>query len=176
MTWSEVCEKEEVKKITEGFLYALFPDRLMFLKWPLDKNGAVFIEKTGEQELSETRLLECRIFNKDYEYRLARTDLGSAGEWKERLIDDADERYQDYFDEKQYLDIDDKKSKKVQEEGICAVTATGGGRYQLPVPEFKDAMLRIRNYLGYYEKTGQAYVKDWRMTGFGKEEAEDGRL
>lgn len=170
-----IFEKEDVKKISDGYLYLVFTDEIRFLKWPLheeDREG--FQKKAGD----DVRLLECRIFNEHMEYRVARTDLGRP--WKERFADDDSEEYQDCFEESYYLDIDDKKSEEKQKNcknnGSITVAATGGGNYELPLTEFKDRKIRIKNYVGYYEETGQAYVKDWRMAGFEKGEIEDGRL
>ncbi len=50
------------------------------------------------------------------------------------------------------------------------VRATGGGCYELPLKGFQDAKIRLRNYLGYYEESGQAYVRDWRLTDVFQEE------
>lgn len=169
MIWNEVCEKADMVK--EGFLYAVFTDKIFLLKWPLGKNDMdkMDLECFGG-DLNKSSLLECRIFNEGFEYRLARTDLGR--DWKERLIEDGKDSFDDYFDEDQYLDIDDKKSERM--ERYCKITATGGGQYELPVEDFKNVMICIRNYVGYYEETGQAYCKDWRMVGFRKGEKENG--
>lgn len=188
MRWNDVCEKSVVKILEQGFLYAAFTDLILCLRWPLNDEDVFKLaqellmseteeyskkteQKIEDVSLSETRLLECRIFNENYEYRLARTDLGSG--FQERFIDDGREEYKDYFDEMQYLDIDDNNSKK--KGNYCSVTATGGGCYELPIENFRNAKIRIRNYVGYYKETGQAYITDWRLVGFGKEE-EDGTV
>lgn len=194
ITWNEIYGKEEVKKILDGYLYLVFTDEIRFLKWPLDKEDVKalggkscflkwLLDEEDVEELrkkidDDTRLLECRIFNEHMEYRVARTDLGRP--WKERFADDNTEEYKHGFEESYYLDIDDKKSEEKQKgckhNGSITVVATGGGKYELPLTEFKDMKIRIKNYVGYYEETGQAYVKDWRMAGFEKGEIEDGRL
>lgn len=70
-----------------------------------------------------------------------------------------------FWDEWQYLDIDEKRSKPGQ--GIAY--ATGGGKYELPLDDYKDAKIKIRNYLEYEEDTKQLYISDWRAVGFSNE-------
>ncbi len=73
-----------------------------------------------------------------------------------------------FWDEWQYLDINEQKSKP--EKGIAY--ATGGGRYELPLKDYRDAKIKIRNYLEYEEDTMQLYISDWRIIGFSKERGE----
>lgn len=162
MEWKELCENSDVRKIESGFLYAAFTDELVFSCWPPEKEQSEHIKDHWN------KALECRIFDEKSEYRIARTDLGK--EWKYRFAVDRESGYEDFFDEVPYLDIDDTAVRK-KENGTCEVRATGGGRYELPVKEVQNLKLRIRNYVKYYENSGQAYVSDWRMAGLerGKE-------
>ena len=68
----------------------------------------------------------------------------------------------------QELDSNEQKSKP--EKGIAY--ATGGGRYELPLKDYRDAKIKIRNYLEYEEDTMQLYISDWRIIGFSKERGE----
>lgn len=143
-------------EIDKGFIFAMLTDEILWENWPLNPEGKkLFQEKEG-------KLLDVRVYNSKREVRVSRSDIGR--EFRGRSLNDEKDvpDKQDYFDEVQYLDIDDTASEMLfASEG--KVQATGGGRYPLPLPGFKNAKIRIRNYLGYYEETGQAYVKDWRL-------------
>lgn len=162
LTWSEVKNKKEVQKIEKGYIYAAFTDCLHILKWPLSK------EEEAIMEQSFRKMLECRIFNEKMEYRMIRSDIKR--NWKIRFIEDetTEEDTEQYYTEKQYLDIDSTQTKGT-EKGLM-ITTTRGGKILLPViysaPYPQDIKIKIRNYISYYEETGQAYVKDWRICGF----------
>lgn len=140
----------------EGFCFAMLTDEILWESWPLGP------EKRKEFHKKEEKLLDVRIFNTEKEVRLCRGDIGR--ELQGRVIDDSKNKpdSEEYFDEEQYLDIDSKRSGDLF-AAEQKVLATGGGCYHLPMAKFENAKVSIRNYLGYYEKTGQAYVKDWRL-------------
>ena len=167
--------------MSEGFLFAMLTDEIVFERWPLapDEKKA-FPEKEG-------KLLDIRIFNEERELRMFRGDIGGRlrGRMQEetgRTSDTGEDCHMEqafdtgedsdtleYFDEEQYLDIDSACSRELfAREG--KVQATGGGRYRLPLAGFENAKIKIRNYLGYYEETGQAYVRDWRLVSLFQEE------
>lgn len=103
-------------------------------------------------------LLELRAYAADSELHAIRGVLGKDFVWR-KVCDTttvADGRkYDAYFDELQYLDIDSTKSS-----GFNYVT-TGGGAYTLPV---KDAeRILVRNYLVYGEDDGMARIVDFRI-------------
>lgn len=161
MTWNEIKTDTEVQKIDKGYLYATFTDQIYILKWPLSLKDEKIIEQSFE------KMLECRIFNAQMEYRIIRATIKR--DWKKRFIEDesTEDNTEQYYTEQQYLDIDSTKTK-ITEEGL-QLTTTGGGHFTLPVNYNKkpvDIKVKIRNYLGYYEETGQAYVRDWRICGF----------
>ncbi len=116
--------------------------------------------------------LEIRIFDEDSEWKWFRTGIGKAYHF--RMLRDDEETKNDWlhwWNESQYLDIDMKRTKKEREKGkisIDEVYATGGGKYPLPVQADDDTKIRIRNYLGEDADTGELYVKDWRLAGFGE--------
>lgn len=91
----------------------------------------------------EGKLLDIRIFNEQKELRMFRGDMG--GTLRGRVREDKERALDksEYFDEEQYL--------------------------ALPPAGFTDAKIKIRNYLAYYEETGQAYVRDWRLAGLFRE-------
>lgn len=114
-------------------------------------------------DISENKLLEIRIFNKDKEKRLFRLDLQDEFCYYE--TNDTDLKPEiDYFDQQQILDIDTTKVL----EGNC-VRSTGGGVYTIPKTVFGDnlekAAVTIRHYFGV-TPTGQAYIKDFRCVEF----------
>lgn len=162
MNWSEFKNKEEIKKIgkdNNGYLYAAFTDKILLCNWL-----GIEEEKENQIEKDFEKLLEIRVFDKTSEFRMARTSLGR--EFNERFIDDTskNDKYNDYFDENQFLDIDSTKSSF--QDNKMKITTTGGGKYELPFECGNDQRIIIRNYIGYYEQSGQAYVKDWRIVGF----------
>lgn len=113
------------------------------------------------------RGLEIRVFDETSEAKWFRAsiDRGFSFRLRDDRGTDNDSLY--LWDESQYLDIDDGKTKEMREAGKEeAVCATGGGTYTLPLRGYKDAKIRIRNYLGEEPDTGELYVEDWRLTGF----------
>ena len=153
--FQEFLEKAEA--IKDGFLFAMFTDHIALETWPLEG------EKKQQFREGEGKLLEVRVFCEQKEVKLSRGDIGKAF-FAPRVIDDtAEER--EYFEEYQYLDIDEKRSKELFEQKKC-VRATGGGIYHLPLENYKNAQLCIHNYFKYYTETGQAYISDWRLAGF----------
>lgn len=85
-----------VKSMTDPFLFAMFTDEIWFENWPLsEERKKEFCEK-------ESLLLEARVFNKEKEIKLFRTDIGKVFRMRER--DDSKE----YFEEEQYLVSDEK--------------------------------------------------------------------
>lgn len=113
------------------------------------------------------KALEIRMFHEKAEIKWFRTSIDKA--WKCRVI--SDEKMREFFDcwdEYQFLDIDTAKTNKMGESGI--VYATGGGRYSLPIANYEDARVKVRNYLSYEEDTNQLYVRDWRLVDFCDEE------
>lgn len=144
------------EKVTEGFVFAMLTDAIVWKHWPMSP------EEQKDLQQKEEKLLDIRIFNKEKELRMFRGDIGR--KFRGRMLEDTEAvlHGQEFFDEEQYLDIDDRRSA-----GLFAreqkVQATGGGCYDLPLSGFADAKVKIRDYLGYYEESGQAYVKDWRL-------------
>lgn len=143
------------------------------------KDGYIFIMtteeidfcKVGDEKIPKEKLfekgLEIRIFNEDREAKWFRTGIRKHFAFRE--IQDDEKAEKDnllWWDESQYLDIDEKETKKSGRKG--EVCATGGGIYRLPLEVYTNAKIRIRNYLEEDRDTGELYVKDWRMVGFGE--------
>ena len=68
-----------------------------------------------------------------------------------------DKHLNDYIEEKHYLDIDEKKSDGFE------YTATGGGKYSLPVENAEKIL--IRNYISY-DSQGIAQITDYRLVEY----------
>ena len=154
---------QQAGAMEEGFLFAMLTDEIVWERWPLS------LEEKEAFRKKEGKLLDIRIFNEEKELRMFRGDIGRKflGRILEDKKDSLDEA--ECFDEEQYLDIDAKRSESLFfKEG--KVKATGGGCYHLPLKRFENAKIKVRNYLGYYEETGQAYVKDWRLVELFQEE------
>lgn len=111
--------------------------------------------------------LDIRIFDKNREFRFFRGTI--ADEYVRREKDDGKEHLlpEDYYDEEQFLDIDEKRGYKASRNGV-EVHAIGGGVYRIPLEgnKIRDAKIKIRNYVKYEEDTGRAYVTDWRCVEF----------
>lgn len=152
--------------IEKGFIFAMLTDEILWERWPMEPDE----RKTFQEK--EEKFLDVRIYSQEREVRIFRSDIGRM--FQGRSLNDQKEEaeFQDYFDEEQFLDIDDTRSEELfDREG--KVQATGGGKYRLPLPDFRNAKLLIRNYLGYYEESGQAYVKDWRLIDVFQERKEE---
>lgn len=158
-TWDEWKQKIEIKN---GYAVMMFTDRFEVEVYPFSKQ----IEK-HLMECFEDKLLDLRVFNENAEYRIFRGDAGKA--FRFRIQDDTGE---EYYDDEQYLDIDEARSLESFQKGKI-VRATGGGYYKLPLETFYGAKVRLRNYLAYEEDSGQAYIKDWRLLGFYLETGEE---
>ena len=123
------------------------------------------LSKVDDGDLIEKKALEIRLFSKEGETKWFRTSIGQAFQWRSRLDDSKEE----YIDESQFLDVDDVRTEKEGKwtaENDWTVYATGGGTYSLPISSYKNAKIRIRNYLGYESYSGRVFIEDWRIVGF----------
>ena len=138
-------------------------------KWRFLVKG--YIQELDREQLDRDELyekaMEIRMFNEEEEVKWFR---GADQKLQCRERKDQEDQMDPLFfwDEWQYLDINEQKSKP--EKGIAY--ATGGGRYELPLKDYRDAQIKIRNYLEYEEDTMQLYISDWRIIGFSKERGE----
>lgn len=143
------------ENIKDGYAVLCYTDEFCVETYPFVPSA----EEHWKKNLS--KLLDCRIFDKDSEFHMMRGDIGQ--KFTCRMITD-DEKTRDYYDDEQFLDIDDKRSKELFQSSH-RVRATRGGDYALPLDSFNDAKAVIRNYISY-DSIGQAYISDWRLAGF----------
>lgn len=116
----------------------------------------------------QEKALEIRLFHEKGEIKWFRSSINQTFCERSCLGDETLEKGS-YWDENQYLDIDEKKTEELRETSNSSrVAATGGGCYNLPGVAYQDAMIKIRNYLEY-EPNGRCYIRDWRIVGFIKE-------
>ena len=110
------------------------------------------------------KLLELRIFNKNKEWKLFRSDIGKDFSYRLQGEDDNKKEGVDYFDEIQLLDIDTKRSSKDSRQ----IYTTAGGRYNLPkdISDLDRAAIRVRHYFGVDNESGQAFIRDYRLVDF----------
>lgn len=123
------------------------------------------LSKVDDGDLIEKKALEMRLFSENGEIKWFRTSIGQTFRWRSRLDDDNEE----YIEESQFLDVDDVRTEKEGKwtaENDWTVYATGGGTYSLPISSYKNAKIRIRNYLGYESYSGRVFIEDWRIVGF----------
>ena len=154
----KTCFNHAITRLGRGYVIAMLTDHL-------------YIQLLEKEELDREALykkaIEVRIFNENEEVKWFRD---ADRKLRCREIDDR-KRNMDIFtfwDEWQYLDIDERRSKP--EKGIAY--ATGGGKYELPLNDYTDIRIKIRNYLEYEEDTMQLYISDWRVVGFSDEKGE----
>ncbi len=146
-----------------GYVFAMLTDRIELLR--ADE------ERLDREELYK-KALEIRVFDTEGETKWFRSSIGNSFRLRERNDGPSGGNGEnvpsdEWWDEEQYLDIDDRRP--AGRPGY--VRATGGGIYPLPLERYKDAKIKIRNYLEYEEDTGELYISDWRIVGFteGKE-------
>lgn len=110
------------------------------------------------------KLLELRVFDKNKEWKLFRSDIGKDFSYRFQGEDDNKGEGVYYFDEIQLLDIDTSRSSKAT--GVMHTTA--GGSYNLPkdIPDLDRAAIRIRHYFGVDNESGQAFIRDYRLVDF----------
>lgn len=149
-----------IRDMKDGYLFAMMTDKIDLQK---TENA-----KPDRQELY-AKALEIRVFNKDREVKWFRADIAGSFRVRERCDSPNMPDELVFWDEYQYLDIDTQKSST--EEGRAK--ATGGGEYPLPVDDYKNMAVHIRNYLEADEDTGELYVADWRLVGFEKRGGEE---
>ncbi len=151
---------DAISEIGQGWMIAALTDKYIVDSWPMNREI--------DWESEEVKVLEIRIFNADKELKLSRSDIGR--DFSQRKLPNSNLTDEESYDEIQYLDIDEDKSKRCP-DGM--VYTTGGGKYSLPLTNVKNAKIRIRYYWGKYEKTGQAKIEDWRLVEL-VEESRDG--
>lgn len=146
-------------KDIEGYCIIQTTDKYVIDYWNTDTQTKYI----GE---SDSDLIEARIFNETCEYKLFRSHIGEAYAFRKIVSEDEGEggKYGDYYDQKQFLDIDSSRSKK-ESSLIQLVFPTGSSRaYMLPVKDYNEkAAVTIRYYIDRYEDSGQARVFDWRV-------------
>lgn len=151
ISWKEIKNKISFE---QGYVIAMFTDKFVVSNYPLDEENENLFNLYFDKYI-----LDCRIFNKEKEYRFFRGNIGK--DLKQRETDDLKKEYEDYFDRSYYLDIDTTKGKGADGK----VTATGGGCYYLPSENINDIKITIREYVKY-DELGTARVYDWRLVDF----------
>jgi hypothetical protein len=110
------------------------------------------------------KLLELRVFDKNKEWKLFRSDIGKDFSYRCQKEDNNKEEGVDYFDEVQLLDIDITKSSN----GKKMMCTTAGGKYNLPkdISDLDRAAIIVRHYFGVDNESGQAFIRDYRLVDF----------
>ena len=149
-----------LNEINEDFLAAT--DSTFFVAQYTDKFDVGIWNKDIIENVN--KLLELRVFDKNKEWKLFRSDIGKDFSYRCQKEDDNKEEDMDYFDEVQLLDIDTIRSSKAP--GLMYTTA--GGSYNLPKDiEYLDrAAIRVRHYFGVNNESGQAFIRDYRLVDF----------
>lgn len=144
---------QEIKGL-DSWIIVQMTDQYLVDKWQEMKDNL--------EKIEERKVLEIRIFNKDKEMKLFRSDVGKEV-FLYRLRDDTGclDGLESTIDEFQYLDINEDRSKNSFQESNEVYTINGG-KFRLPLKNMENAGIVIRHYLDYYEETGQVKVIDWR--------------
>lgn len=156
----ETCERKQASQ--KIYLFAMTTECIKF--FVMDET------RPDEKELSELAQngLEIRVFDEKREAKWFRTSIDKEFGFRPPDDDILKKDSLHIWDESQYLDIDDKRTKEAIEKGEIqkgTVFATGGGKYPLPLEKYKNAKIKVRNYLGEDPDTGELYVEDWRLIG-----------
>ena len=156
-----------ISSADNGYIFIMTTEKIDFCKASEEVYAC-----DGERKKFFRQGLEIRIFDEKNEWKWFRTGIDKSYSFR-RMTDD-EETEKDtlhWWNESQYLDIDTDRTEKERKSGKLdkrKVYATGGGQYPLPIEEYYDTKIRIRNYLGEDDDTGELYVKDWRLVGFGE--------
>ena len=159
--------EQSIASADNGYVFIMTTENIDFCKASKEA-----YESDAKKEKLFRQGLEIRIFDEKSERKWFRTGIDKAFSF--RRVTDDEETEKDrlhWWNESQYLDIDTDRTKKERDNGKLdkgEVYATGGGKYPLPIEEYNDTKIRIRNYLGEDDDTGELYVKDWRLVGFGE--------
>lgn len=156
----ETCERKPASQ--KIYLFAMTTECIKFF--------VVNDTRPDEKELSELAQngLEIRVFDEKREAKWFRTSIDKEFGFRPPDDDILKKDSLHIWDESQYLDIDDERTKDAIKNGEIpkgTVFATGGGKYPLPLEKYKNAKIKVRNYLGEDPDTGELYVEDWRLIG-----------
>lgn len=156
----ETCERKQASP--KIYLFAMTTECIKF--FAMDET------RPDEKELSELAQngLEIRVFDEKREAKWFRTSIDKEFGFRPPDDDILKKDSLHIWDESQYLDIDDERTKDAIKNGEIpkgTVFATGGGKYPLPLEKYKNAKIKVRNYLGEDPDTGELYVEDWRLIG-----------
>lgn len=161
----ELCNGTDDENISRYIIVA-FTDEYYVNRWSAD----IFMDEIKNKiENNKEKILEIRVFDEKREILMMRTDIGK--DFGEISIIEDDDR--DYFDEVQFLDIDEKKTLQLRSNGDYKVSAMGGGIYSLPLENYKNMGVVVRYYFGKYEESGVATISHCRIVGFRRRD-EDG--
>lgn len=141
----------------EGYVVATFTDEYLVGVW---KDKIDYIKD------KQDNLLELRVFNEDKEIKYCRGNIGTDRGFHERIRDDANNINIDYYDELQYLDIDERRSEILFKDAHIVYPTTSVKPYYMPLDNMKNAGVIIRHYISKDEESGQAYISDWRVVKF----------
>ena len=165
----ETCERKQASP--KIYLFAMTTECIKF--FAMDET------RPDEKELSELAQngLEIRVFDEKREAKWFRTSIDKEFGFRPPDDDILKKDSLHIWDESQYLDIDDERTKDAIKNGEIpkgTVFATGGGKYPLPLEKYKNAKIKVCNYLGEDPDTGELYVEDWRLVGLVEGEKEKG--
>lgn len=156
-------EKEANQLPERVYMLAMNSDELLFM----DAEELQNQDEAFRKNLA-AHALDIRIFCIAGEIRWLRTSLAQPDFLHREKIDFAENgkkcvKEEDYWDESQFLDIDDDKTEEKRIfECTGKVFSTGGGCYSLPYPTYKNVKLIVRNYLTADPGIGSLTISDWR--------------
>lgn len=168
--WNEQgeCEEKDILKLINTK-----KDYPFFLAFHTDGFVSGRNNETEIQTIQPERLLELRVFGEKGELLVQRNMIGARQKFQYRTANEEALNKggnQDYLVSYQTLDIDQKKTKVIN-EGMRSLMTTGGGRYSLPINE-TEYSIKIITYVDY-DEDGMAFIYDHRLAGFVKVEEDE---
>ena len=143
--------KQKLSEFEEKYILAIYTDR------------ADFVDEITDVD----KLLEVRAFDKNSEFRAYRDVVSAGFKTRSNQDDVKDIKYDGYYDQAQYLDID---TKIVVDKDNPRIKATiGGGAFTMPSDVQNRELLVVRYYYRFNDN-GIARICDWRLLDFTDEE------
>ena len=152
---------DETSNVKDGWFICMLTDELL-----IDKIDNI---SSYSLEAKEEKILEIRGFNSEKELKLFRSDIGRRFIFREINDSELAENIE-IISEIQIIDVDATIPKETKGIMGNVVTATGGGKYNLPLANVKNSKLKINYYVTSKRDSdtnmmlsGQARVVDWRV-------------
>lgn len=153
------CSEGELNALIERSFEGQARNSVLVLAIYTNMVEGATVEEIAKQLASEeplAHLLELRAFTKESELHLMRSSMEEPFAW--RFVRDGCGKSIEHFDEEQFLDIDEGRTK--EDSDSYTYHSINGGTYRLP--RANAERIRVRNYLAY-DEDNIASVVDFRI-------------